>query len=45
MTSSQARSITQGGLNSGQLYEFQVQAVGTNKQVSDWSDYVSHMAP
>jgi len=45
VTSSQARSITQGGLNSGQLYEFQVQAVGTNKQVSDWSDYVSHMAP
>jgi hypothetical protein len=44
-TSSQPRSITQGDLISGQMYEFQIQAVGTNNQLSDWSDYVSQMAP
>jgi hypothetical protein len=44
VTSSQARNIVQGGLTSGQTYEFALQAFGTNNQVSDWSDYVSHMA-
>ena len=42
---SQARNIVQGGLVSGQMYEFALQAFGTNNQVSDWSDYASHMAP
>jgi hypothetical protein len=45
VTSSQARNIVQDGLTSGQTYEFALQAFGTNNQVSDWSDYVSHMAP
>ncbi len=45
VTSSQARNIVQDELVSGQTYEFALQANGTNNQVSDWSDYVSHMAP
>jgi hypothetical protein len=45
VTTSQARNIVQPGLVSGQTYEFALQAYGTNNQVSDWSDYVSHMAP
>ena len=45
VTTSQARNIVQGGLVSGTTYEFALQAFGTNNQVSDWSDYVSHMAP
>ncbi|MBV9656930.1 MAG: fibronectin type III domain-containing protein [Verrucomicrobia bacterium] len=38
------RGMTVSGLVAGQLYNFQVQAIGGSTGASDWSDPVSHMS-